>query len=288
MRNVSTFSAQRVGIAQAYRNGLSIIDGSDILIEDVDIADVNGTAPRSGVDVEPGEPTQALKNITLRRVSVARVGGRGIELKHAWAQRADAPVEVSMVVEDCSVRDADRAGLAPGPLMAGAQGHIAVRNVSVTGTGCAGIAITDKTAESALLELEAVTVLDTVKDCPSAVIGSYGESAITLNISQHGRCHPRCQWPTNASFGNIRFGEGVRVGSAADPFAQGRPFMQVADVLPVTKPPLAPGASVWRDVGGEVEVASTERRGCAVEAGTAGAAVAVGVKCVVVNGTRPR
>ena len=64
--------------------------------------------------------------------------------------------------------------------------------------------------------------------------------------------------------------------------------MQVADVLPVTKPPLAPGDSVWRDVGGEVEVTSTERRGCAVEAGTAGAAVAVGVKCEVVNGTRPR
>ena len=78
MRNVSTFSAQRVGIAQAYRNGLSIIDGSDILIEDVDIADVNGTAPRSGVDVEPGEPTQALKNITLRRVSVVRVSRAGI------------------------------------------------------------------------------------------------------------------------------------------------------------------------------------------------------------------
>jgi hypothetical protein len=64
----------------AYRNGVSIASGRNVLLEDWVIHDVNGTNPRSGVDFEPNSGsadnvphTMPLVNITLRRVAVSNV-----------------------------------------------------------------------------------------------------------------------------------------------------------------------------------------------------------------------
>lgn len=79
VRNVTTFGA--------YRNGLSVIDASDLLVENCSFLSTGntgrlnggdaltpktgGTAPRGGVDLEPDNGQQRLVGITLRNVLCA-------------------------------------------------------------------------------------------------------------------------------------------------------------------------------------------------------------------------
>ena len=43
-RNVTDVSARRVTVTNAYRNGVTIVSGRNVLLEDWDIDGVNGTA----------------------------------------------------------------------------------------------------------------------------------------------------------------------------------------------------------------------------------------------------
>ena len=141
-RNVTDVSARRVTVSGAYRNGVTIVSWSNVLLEDWVIDDVNGTAPRSGVDFEPNVADmvgniahlEELSNITLRRVAVSNVGGCGIEVKHAWAPDPDTPTPMTIFLDSCSVTGADRAGLAVAPVSPGAQGRIVVANMTVADT----------------------------------------------------------------------------------------------------------------------------------------------------------
>jgi len=50
------------------RNGISIISGEDINIDYVKISNTNGTAPASGIDIEPNNTSNKVKNIILSNI----------------------------------------------------------------------------------------------------------------------------------------------------------------------------------------------------------------------------
>jgi len=55
LRSVTDVSARRVTVTGAYRNGVAVVSGRNVLLEELEIDSVNGTAPRSVVDLEPNQ-----------------------------------------------------------------------------------------------------------------------------------------------------------------------------------------------------------------------------------------
>eukprot|EP01043_Picozoa_sp_COSAG02_P036606 COSAG02_NODE_2692_length_8222_cov_6.872584_5_plen_821_part_00 len=220
LRDVKNAVIRRSKIERAYRNGISIISANGVLLEDVQIIDTNGTAPRSGVDIEPNKPDDGLQNITLRRVVVDGAGGCGIEIKHAWALKT-SPVPVGVLVDSCIVRNIARSGIPIMPLRGGAQGEIRIRNTSTHNTGCAGLLIGDKASDGAAVVVESLSVSAASGAC-DASLSSYGLAPITVNVTHFHGCgkHP---WPPGQTFGGVVFKETkVREIPDAPFFAVGR------------------------------------------------------------------
>ena len=71
---------QRVVCDDNYRNGLTITNGRDMLIEDSIFSNTSGTGPSAGCDIEPDWPYTWLKNITFRRCE--------------WAVNRTAPLQL--------------------------------------------------------------------------------------------------------------------------------------------------------------------------------------------------
>ena len=204
LRDVNNTIIRRSRIERAYRNGISIISANGVLLEDLEIIDTNGTAPRSGVDIEPNKPTDGLQNITLRRVLVDGAGGCGIEIKHAWALK-QSPVPVSVLVDSCIVRNIARSGIPIMPLRAGAQGEIRIRNTSTENTGCAGLLIGDKASDGAVVIVESLSVTTASGACDDS-LAAYGLAPITVNVTHFHGCGKQ-PWPAGQTFGGVVFKE---------------------------------------------------------------------------------
>jgi hypothetical protein len=58
------------------RNGITIAGGKDIVIKDLLIANINGTNPMAGIDIEPDDSNNILENINIENVKInnANVG----------------------------------------------------------------------------------------------------------------------------------------------------------------------------------------------------------------------
>ena len=81
-----------------HRQGLSIISGENLLVEDCRFMNTKGTPPEDGVDVEPNKPGELLTNVVLRNCVSENNAGKGFEaaLSHL---RAGTPVSVRF--ENC-------------------------------------------------------------------------------------------------------------------------------------------------------------------------------------------
>ena len=253
LNNVTDFRVQRVTVRRGYRNGISVIAARGVLLEDVLIDGVNGTNPKSGVDIEPNHRNQTLSNITLRRVTVKNVAGCGIEIKHAWALLTH-PDPVSVLVENCSIVGAGRSGLPIAPLRAGAKGWINISDVTIANTRCAGVLLGSKASDGALVTVRGVTLRNTSHDCPDS-LASYGRFPVTLNVSHLAGCG-KAPWPPGQDFGGARFDNtSIHISDA-------RPFFGVTTVLP-------PGSRAT-DISGMIDVyasATNAARACSTSLG---------------------
>ena len=81
-----------------HRQGLSIISGENLLVEDCRFMNTKGTPPEDGVDVEPNKPGELLTNVILRNCVSENNAGKGFEaaLSHL---RKGTPVSVRF--ENC-------------------------------------------------------------------------------------------------------------------------------------------------------------------------------------------
>ncbi|MFZ4262396.1 right-handed parallel beta-helix repeat-containing protein [Sphingobacterium sp. HJSM2_6] len=62
------------------RNGISIVYGSDIIVNNLLASNTFGTSPMAGIDIEPDNNTQVVNNITLNYPVTFNNGNRGILL----------------------------------------------------------------------------------------------------------------------------------------------------------------------------------------------------------------
>lgn len=62
------------------RNGISLISGNNVLMEDCSILNSGGTAPGDGIDIEPNYPYNKLENIRLYHIKTFSNAGNGIEI----------------------------------------------------------------------------------------------------------------------------------------------------------------------------------------------------------------
>lgn len=67
-------------ISHARRNGISITSGENVLIKGGVIAYTGGTAPQSGIDVEPNRPHNVVDQIKLENITTFKNKGDGIML----------------------------------------------------------------------------------------------------------------------------------------------------------------------------------------------------------------
>ena len=82
-----------------YRQGISVINAENLLIEDCVLSNTAGTAPAAGIDFEPNAPGERLVNCTLRRVVSQNNAGGGFLLAIPSLTAASAPV--SLCFQQC-------------------------------------------------------------------------------------------------------------------------------------------------------------------------------------------
>ena len=111
------------------RQGISVIAGINVLIENTKLINTKGTAPEAGIDFEPNRNNEPIRNITMRKCLLANNAGHGI---HFWLGKMDASVSpLDVVIEDCVSQDNGQACFSlcltngPGKTM---QGRVLVKN----------------------------------------------------------------------------------------------------------------------------------------------------------------
>ncbi len=82
------------------RNGISIISGKNITIDNLLISNTNGTRPGSGIDIEPDHRTDILENIILKKIKTFNNQNEGILLVLTRIGSSDFNKEVSITIKD--------------------------------------------------------------------------------------------------------------------------------------------------------------------------------------------
>ncbi len=85
-------------IDSARRNGISIISGTGITINNPYIANINGTAPQAGIDIEPNANTEVVRNIVINNPTTDTCVGGGVFV--ALDKLKEGTTDVSITVND--------------------------------------------------------------------------------------------------------------------------------------------------------------------------------------------
>ena len=82
-----------------YRQGISVISAENLLIEDTIMRDTAGTSPAAGIDFEPNNSKELLKNVVMRRCLTSNNAGDGYEFYLPHLNKESEPVSIS--IEEC-------------------------------------------------------------------------------------------------------------------------------------------------------------------------------------------
>lgn len=74
-----------VAIDNAYRDGIAVISAKNLLIDNAVVTNTWGTAPQSGIDLEPDCSYEFLQNITIRNSIFSLSRACGIEFAPQWS-----------------------------------------------------------------------------------------------------------------------------------------------------------------------------------------------------------
>ncbi len=145
-----------------HRQGLSVISAVNLLVEDCTFSNTSGTAPESGIDIEPDAPDQKLVNCVVRNCRFENNRGNQISVYLRQFSKQTAPVSIR--IENCVARMTPSTTVGPGgkcngyAAMAigavkddGPQGLIEFRNCTSENSCKEGVRIYDKSARNALV-----------------------------------------------------------------------------------------------------------------------------------------
>lgn len=85
-----------------HRQGISVINAEDLLIERCSFNDTSGTAPMAGIDFEPNEPNEKLIRCVLRGCTFDRNAAYGVLFALGRMDVTSEPISITL--EDCQVR----------------------------------------------------------------------------------------------------------------------------------------------------------------------------------------
>lgn len=83
------------------RQGVSITSCKNVIIENCTIRDINGTAPQSGIDIEPNT-NSVVDNIVIRNCSIIDCSGWGIELYNKNISSINDVLIQNVVIDGCA------------------------------------------------------------------------------------------------------------------------------------------------------------------------------------------
>jgi Right handed beta helix region len=147
-----------------HRQGLSVISAVNLLVEDCTFSNTSGTAPESGIDIEPDSAKQKLVNCVVRNCLFENNRGNQMAVYLRQFSKQTAPVSIRF--ENCLARMTPSSTIGPGgqcngyaAMSIGAvkddgpQGLIEFRNCTSENSCKEGIRIYDKSARNALVRL---------------------------------------------------------------------------------------------------------------------------------------
>lgn len=119
-----------------YRQGISVISVDGLLVEDCRLDDTAGTDPQAGIDFEPNNSREVLRNCVVRRCTMNGNAGYGIDLMLPLMGKPSG--DLSIIIEDCESkgnrRPPYRIQPASGGVFRSPVGQILFRNVRTRGT----------------------------------------------------------------------------------------------------------------------------------------------------------
>ena len=175
--------------ARNHRQGISVCDAENLLIEDSALIDTSGTAPSAGIDFEPDKGSERLKNIVMRRCRLDGNAGAGVQV--CLNMQSDRSEPISILIEDCIMSSNDcgtvvimnRAGNCP-------SGEVRYRRCTLRDEKGAGIRFEKKSASGTKIVFEKCIV----------------EGASTKDPSKPDVLFTPIQWNEELP-GNIDFGD---------------------------------------------------------------------------------
>ena len=161
---------QNVQALENNRQGLSIINAQDMVVEDSEFSRTNGTAPAAGIDVEPDYAEYSLVNITLRRLLLENNDGHGLQVAlREWARHPEAVLApISLTMESVVARGS----FSPTSVSHGFQltmvedagldtsGSIVMTNCRAEYTNLAGLQLGDVSIHSARVTIVDMTIVN--------------------------------------------------------------------------------------------------------------------------------
>jgi hypothetical protein len=138
-----------------HRQGISVISAVNLRVENCTFAATSGTAPESGVDIEPDTPNQRLVNLLFKNCIFEDNHGHEIALYLKQMDHTTAPVSIRF--EHCLSRQTDPSvggwsGMTVGAIRDdGPKGLIEFVDCVSENTGEEGIKVYDKSADGALV-----------------------------------------------------------------------------------------------------------------------------------------
>ena len=100
LNKVTDAHVKKVICDDNHRQGLSIITGENILVEDSQFINTRGTSPQSGVDVEPNKSEEGVKNIVFRNCRFANNARWGLLMAVAHIN-SDVAGDIGIRCENC-------------------------------------------------------------------------------------------------------------------------------------------------------------------------------------------
>ena len=99
---------QKVSIDSCRRQGVSVISVDGLVMRDIDIKNIGGTAPEAGIDFEPNHPSESLWGIVLDNVRITDVAGSGIDIGPRYKTNRVQIYATNVVINGAGTGVADR------------------------------------------------------------------------------------------------------------------------------------------------------------------------------------
>jgi hypothetical protein len=142
------------------RQGFSLISGRNITIDGCSFTNTNGTAPQSGIDIEPNSTSDQLQNITITNTRASGNAGQGLMVSIGNMNYSTSPISIN-VSGFASSNNAQSGYFMTNEHdnnVQGAPGTITVSNSSSNGDGAYGAVASYYDANSATVQFSGLTV----------------------------------------------------------------------------------------------------------------------------------